>query len=86
MKLPLSDFIIDFDVLTAVNDNVLVYIASTTHIKYCTMERTNRGKKTPTSEQTNIRKRLNGTHRDKKKQHTEKTQLTRFTAHIRLTC
>lgn len=46
MKLPLSDFIIDFDVLTAVNDNVLVYIASTTHIKYCTVERTNRGKKT----------------------------------------
>lgn len=29
MKLPLSDFIIDFDVLTTANDNVLI-VASTT--------------------------------------------------------
>lgn len=66
MKLPLSDFIIDFDVLTAVNDNVLVY----TNIKYSTMKRTknNNNNNDQMNEHT---KRLDGTH--KKKTHTENT-------------
>lgn len=77
MELPLSDFIIDFDVLTAVNDNVLVYIASITHIKYCTMRRTKRRKKN-TRQPANKR-----TYKTAEWEHTEKKNNTQRKHNLR---